>query len=97
MDPDDRVHDLLLIDALDNVLVAHVKLDRVARGLDIVRLQLDWLEQCWEAVELRCEFGVAGCHSDVVCECGVLVPQAEVLERRIALEELKMMSIGGSC
>lgn len=91
MDPDDRVHDLLLVDALDDVLVAHVHLDRVAGGLDAVRLQLDRLEQCRQAVELRCELGIAGCDGDVVCECRILVPQAEVLEGRVALEKLVVM------
>lgn len=86
MDPDDRVHDLLGIDALYDVLVAHVQLDGVARGLDLVRLQLDRLEHGWEAVELRCVLGVAGCHRDVVRECRILVPQAEMLEGRVTLK-----------
>jgi hypothetical protein len=47
VDPDDGVHDLLLLDAPDDVLVAHVQLDGVTRGLDLVRLQLDWLEKRW--------------------------------------------------
>lgn len=88
LDPDDRVHHLLLLDALDDVLVAHVQLDRVARRLDLVRLQLDRLEERGQAVELRRVLGIPGRHGDVVCECGVLVPEAEVLEGRVALEKL---------
>lgn len=74
MDPDDRVHDLLLLDALDDVLVTHFQLDGIARGLDAMRLQLDRFEQGWEAVELSRELRVAGCDGDVVCECRILVP-----------------------
>lgn len=85
---DDRVHHFLLLDALDDVLVAHVQLDRVARGLDLVRLQLDRLEERREAVELGRVLGIPGCDRDVVGERGVLVPQAEVLEGRVALKKL---------
>lgn len=88
MDPDDRVHDLLLVDALDDILVAHVKLDGVACRLDAVRLQLNRLEESRKAVELSGILGIAGCNSDVVRECRILIPQAEVLESWVALEEL---------
>lgn len=91
VDPDDRVHDLLLLDALDDVLVAHVQLDGVSRGLDLVRLQLDWLEHRREAIKLCGVLGIAGCDSDVVGECGILIPKAEVLESRVTLEKLSMM------
>lgn len=96
MDPDDRVHDLLLLDALNYVLVAHVQLDGVACGLDLVRLQLDWFEQRWEAIELCSVLGIAGCHCDVVGECSILIPKAEVLEGRVTLEKLPVMSARGS-
>lgn len=95
MDPDDRVHDLLLLDALDDVLVAHVQLDGVACGLDLVRLQLDWFEQRWEAIELCSVLGIAGCHCDVVGECGIFIPKAEVFEGRVALKKLSVMSASG--
>ena len=97
MDPDDRVHDLLLIDALDDVLVAHVHLDGVARGLDAVRLQLDRLEQRRQAVELGSVLGKADRNGDVVCEGRILIPQAEVLEGRVALEKLVVMLEVCSC
>lgn len=84
----DRVHDLLLLDALDDVLVGHLELDGVARVGHAVVLQLDGLEDCGQAVPLGRVLGVARSHRDGIGEGGRRVPQAEVLEGRVAFEEL---------
>lgn len=76
-DPHDRRHDLLLLDALDDVLVAHLELDGVARVRHAVVLQLDGLEERGQAVELRRVLRVAGCDCDVVGEGCIGRPERE--------------------
>lgn len=88
-DAHDAVDDLLLLDALDDVLVAELELDGVAGGRDAVALQLDGAEQRGQAVELRRVLGVALGDGQRVREGGVLVPEAEVLEGRVASEKLR--------
>lgn len=89
VDAHDAVDDLLLLDALDDVLVAELELDGVAGGRDAVALQLDGAEQRGQAVELRRVLGVALGDGQRVREGGVLVPEAEVPEGRVASEELR--------
>lgn len=87
-DLDDRRHDLLLLEPLDDVLVAHVERDGVARVGDAVVLQLDRPEERGQPVELRRVLGVAGRDGDVVGEGRVGAPEAEFREAGVAFEEL---------
>lgn len=91
MDSDDTVHNLLLLDTLYNVLVAELKDDGVTTINDPVGLDVDGVEQRWEAVPLCGETIVTLGERDGVLEGAFRVPKGEVLERRAALEELRKL------
>lgn len=92
-DAHDRVDGLFLFDALDDVLVAQLELERVAGAGDAVVLDRDGLEERGQAVELRRVLCVACGDGEGVGEgcCGG--PEGEVLEGGVAFKDLRCVCV----
>jgi hypothetical protein len=71
---DDTVHDLLLSDALEDILITEVENNWVAAVNDLVKLDGDGVKEGWETIPLRSKAIVSLSQRERILECALRVP-----------------------